>query len=47
VLNALIDKPVFGQVDAGSAFVSMLIGGVVLGAVGGVLAARGSSAATA
>jgi len=34
---------VFGQADSASAFWSMLIVGAVLGALGGLLAARGTN----
>lgn len=43
LLNSLIDKPVFGQADSGSAFWSMLIVGAGIGALGGLLAARGTN----
>lgn len=42
LLGSLIDKPVFGQAHSDSAFWSLLIVGAALGALGGLLAARGA-----
>jgi hypothetical protein len=45
LLAALARKNVVGNPNGDSVFIAFLVGGVVLGAIGGLLAAQGASTA--